>query len=81
MDGVVVHVGAGFHVPGGIADDRVILQNGRTLGNGAGGDLVSQGDICFDGDALLRDHRPGGNGLSGHHDVICRVQTDDGAFL
>ena len=41
---------------------------------------MADGNICFCCNTFLRDKRPGGNGLTGHHDVVRRVQTDHGAL-
>ena len=80
VDGIIMHMGPGIHIPGGIADDRIIFPYGLAAGNRPGGNLVADGNICFYRNALLRDKSPGGNGLTGHHDVVRRVQTDHGAL-
>lgn len=64
VDGIIMHMGPGIHIPGGIADDRIIFPYGLAAGNRPGGNLVADGNICFYRNALLRDKSPGGNGLT-----------------
>ena len=41
---------------------------------------MTDGNIRLNPHALLRDEGPGGDGLTGHHDVIRRVQADHGGL-
>ena len=45
VDGVVVHMCAGLHITGGVADYRIVFQYGLPFPDGPGGDFMAQRDI------------------------------------
>ncbi len=73
-----MNVGTGQDVPQRDADDLAVLANGRTLGDGAHGDLVARRDVINRGDDTI-DHlheRPAAEVLTDKPYVIHALQRN-----
>ena len=72
-----MHVGARSDVLCGYPDDLAVFAYRLALGNGACRNLVAEGNGIACRDVLARDLQPRGKRVSGDHDVVTGMKTDD----